>query len=440
MTLPVFRFLIDANNAIRTNAYRTKSVQFGDGYKQLAPAGINNKLDTWNLTLPMLSELEVSLVEAFFDNLGQHANFNWTPPRGVVGIYRLIEPIKYQANGLDRLGKTRTTVTLSIEKLTIDTTLAGKSTLSVINTDKSGWTILRSGSFSSTITVNYQLTVALLSGESTTTIASISIPSFAGSSFVPVSISDTPRSETLTILPGTGYILGSPDTSIINITDPLFAQVVLLMPMNSTSGITDLTGKITANQGVTISTAILDPFGQSAGVISFPGGGSRISVNQSSDFAFGSGALAIEWWLYPTAIPTGVTWGLMDTRIAVDLSNWILSGNSAGMIGMFDNSYVTTPYFDFTLPALILNQWNYICFSRSNVATEKYKLWINGSLIMTATTRNNSITANGNLIIGDQVDSLPSYNGSFTGFGSNCRITRAYRNGSIVPTAPFPTS
>ncbi len=117
MLLPVFEFKVDANNAVRTNTYRTKQVQYGDGYKQLAPSGINNKLDTWDLTLPLLTDVIVLQVELFFDALGQHKNFSWTPPRGVAGIYRLTNPIKYQANGLDRSGATRTTVSLSIEHL-----------------------------------------------------------------------------------------------------------------------------------------------------------------------------------------------------------------------------------------------------------------------------------------------------------------------------------
>ncbi len=117
MSLPVFSFRVDANNAVRTNTYRTKSVQYGDGYRQLAPAGINNKLDTWDLTLPLLTDAVVLQVEAFFDVLGQHKNFSWTPPRGVEGIYRLTSPIRYQAAGLDRYGVTRTTVVLSIELL-----------------------------------------------------------------------------------------------------------------------------------------------------------------------------------------------------------------------------------------------------------------------------------------------------------------------------------
>jgi hypothetical protein len=208
--------------------------------------------------------------------------------------------------------------------------------------------------------------------------------------------------------------------------DPLFSNVVLLMPMTTTAGITDIKGKSSTNNGVTVSTALLDPFGQNAGVVSFPGGGSRIEVAQSADFAFGSGAMAIEWWLYPTAFPAsgGGVWGLMDARPAPAGSDWTVNGNATGNPTFYD-----TVQGDTATGSLALNQWNYLCVSRSNIASEPHKIWINGVLALTATSRNNAITANGNLIIGD-----------ITGFASNLRITSAYRDGSIVPTAPFPTS
>jgi len=222
--------------------------------------------------------------------------------------------------------------------------------------------------------------------------------------------------------------------------DPLFANVVLLMPMTTTSGITDIKGKIATNQGATQSTAILDPFGNNAGVMYFPGGGARISIAQSADFAFGSGAEAIDGWFYPTAIPGGIVWGLMDTRMQLARSDWRIAGESTGRIGFSDFSYNTAPFNEFGDSPLILNQWNYYCTSRTINTTENHKTWLNGSLIGTATTRNNAITAAGNLIIGDIIDTAPDYSGSFTGYMSNLRITRAYRDGSIVPTASFPIS
>jgi hypothetical protein len=219
--------------------------------------------------------------------------------------------------------------------------------------------------------------------------------------------------------------------------DPLFGDVVLLMPMNTASGIADIKGKSTTNAGVSISTTILDPFGQNAGVVSFPGGGSRIEVAQSADFAFGSGAMAIEWWLHPTAFPGGNLWGMLDTRGVLGQTSWYLSANNTGIIhtqgiSNFLGDESNAP------SSIALDQWNYLCLSRDT--TGSHKLWINGDLTYTSGSRNTSISAVGNLWIGDLLNSASPYDGSFIGYGSNLRITGAYRNGAIVPTTPFPTN
>ena len=219
--------------------------------------------------------------------------------------------------------------------------------------------------------------------------------------------------------------------------DPLFSSVVLLMPMTTASGIADVKGKSTINQGTTASTRN-DPFGNNIGVRDFAGGGARISVNPTSDFAFGNGAFAIEMWLYPTAIPGGNgAWGLLDIRNSLAAVDWLIGGNSMGDIAFVDFSY-PSPYFDYSVSPLILNQWNYICLSRT--ATDSHKVWINGVLVKTASVRSANITAGNQLLVGDLLDTASPYDGSFTGSMSNLRITRAYRDGSIVPTAAFPTS
>ena len=220
--------------------------------------------------------------------------------------------------------------------------------------------------------------------------------------------------------------------------DPLFANVVLLMPMTTTSGITDVKGKIATNQGASISTTIVNPFGQNVGVLSFPGSGAQISIAQSSDFAFGSGAMAIDGWLYPTSVPTTGDFGFMDTRAAPNTAAaWAISGNTSNQIAMYDTS---TGFYEYKSPGLVLNQWNYICFARPTTTGVTTSLWINGVLVGSNATRNNAIAADGSLKIGNTIDAISSSHTTFTGYMSNIRITRAYRDGSIVPTAAFPTT
>jgi Concanavalin A-like lectin/glucanases superfamily len=219
--------------------------------------------------------------------------------------------------------------------------------------------------------------------------------------------------------------------------DPLFADVVLLLPLTAASGLVDVKGKSLTNDGSTISTVINDPFGANTGVRAFAGNGARLSVAQSADFAFGAGAFAIEWWIYPTAFPGGTLFGLMDCRAAVDLSPWLVTCEANGYPN-FQDASAPNPYYESPVSGLILNQWNYLCVSRT--ATGKHKIWINGQIVTTSGYRQSNITALGNLLIGDILDSASPYAGSFTGYGSGLRITRAYRDGSIVPTAPFPTN
>jgi Concanavalin A-like lectin/glucanases superfamily len=216
-------------------------------------------------------------------------------------------------------------------------------------------------------------------------------------------------------------------------TDPLFADVVLLMPLTTAAGLTDIKGKIATNAGTTASTAILDPFGGNTGVRAFTSTNQRISIAQSADFAFGNGAFTIDLWIYPDLTSPG-TWGMFDTRLAPQANNWFVSiqPQLPGQTLFYDTvatNFAATP----TIP---LGQWSYICITRDGISP--HKTWVNGVAGSAGANRSSGITANGNLLIGDRVDAVPS--SSFQGYLSNLRITRAYRDGSIVPTTPFPTN
>jgi hypothetical protein len=213
--------------------------------------------------------------------------------------------------------------------------------------------------------------------------------------------------------------------------DPLFADVVLLLPLTTSSGLVDIKGKSVTNAGSTLSTAVNDPFGDNTGVRAFASGGARISVAQSADFAFENGAFAIDGWLYPTAFPSGIEWGIMDCRAGVVATPWTITGTNTGQLSMYNE-------FNSSTNPLLLNQWNYFCISRP-LNTGFSQIWLNGAGAVAASARSN-IPADGNLLIGDILNTGSDYGGSFTGYMSNVRITRAYRDGSIVPTAPFPTS
>lgn len=55
------------------------SVQFGDGYQQVAPNGTNFKRDTWDITWAPLTVAERTTIETALDANGSWGVFSWTP-------------------------------------------------------------------------------------------------------------------------------------------------------------------------------------------------------------------------------------------------------------------------------------------------------------------------------------------------------------------------
>lgn len=229
----------------------------------------------------------------------------------------------------------------------------------------------------------------------------------------------------------------SPPVPTILPVDPLFADVVLLLPLNTVSGLTDVKSGIAVTNNGTTSSAFTDPFGSTTGVRSF-NGSSWLSVAANSLFSFGNGAHAIEGWFYFTSFPTA-QWAIVDFRPADygGSDKNLLTGNidnntGVGRLGYYDGGYA------YTASAVALNTWLYICVSRQSTGFST--LHVNGSLVATNTTRNTTLTSSNPFLIGARNDTTFGYNGRMAGYASNIRITRAHRNGSVVPTAPFPTS
>lgn len=66
--------------------FRVRKVQYGDGYSQRTPDGLNHRLETWPLTF----EGGLSLIGPIKDFIDRHEgarSFNWTPPAGKPGVY-----------------------------------------------------------------------------------------------------------------------------------------------------------------------------------------------------------------------------------------------------------------------------------------------------------------------------------------------------------------
>ena len=72
---------------------RVRRVAFGDGYEQRAADGINNNLQTWDLTFSRRTDTEVEAILAFLNLMAGVTSFGWEPPSGgyVAGGYHLVD-------------------------------------------------------------------------------------------------------------------------------------------------------------------------------------------------------------------------------------------------------------------------------------------------------------------------------------------------------------
>ena len=64
----------------KTVMAKTLSAQFGDGYSQEAPDGINNIVRSYEITWAALTPSEKTSVEGFLESVGGWGRISWTPP------------------------------------------------------------------------------------------------------------------------------------------------------------------------------------------------------------------------------------------------------------------------------------------------------------------------------------------------------------------------
>jgi phage-related protein len=66
---------------------RVHKAQFGDGYKQLTPDGINTKVITWTLQWDAEDWDKVVEMKEFIDDHAGATPFKWTPPGGSEALW-----------------------------------------------------------------------------------------------------------------------------------------------------------------------------------------------------------------------------------------------------------------------------------------------------------------------------------------------------------------
>lgn len=71
----------------KNSTYRVKKIPFGDGYKQRAKDGPNNKTVTWDLSWNSIPVAEVEAIETFLDACAGGTSFFYTVPRDIERKY-----------------------------------------------------------------------------------------------------------------------------------------------------------------------------------------------------------------------------------------------------------------------------------------------------------------------------------------------------------------
>lgn len=208
---------------------------------------------------------------------------------------------------------------------------------------------------------------------------------------------------------------------VVQVTDPNFASVSLLLHMNGSNGSTTFTDNsssalaITANGNAQISTA-QSKFGGASGL--FDGSGdylsfSAISIGASTD-------VTLECWIYLNSVSDV---GIFGTTFS---GNWQLLAVMAGKLYAYWNGVeVEEPTASITT-----STWHHVAITR---ASGTVRLFVNGTLRATASssTTNFSVSRIANT----------TYRGDLNGYVDDARITvgvARYTASFTAPTAAFP--
>lgn len=78
-----------SKNVSKTVKTRTREANFGDGYSQRVPDGINNILREWRLTFENRSIDTANQIIGFLESKNGSESFSWTPPNSPV-TYKVV--------------------------------------------------------------------------------------------------------------------------------------------------------------------------------------------------------------------------------------------------------------------------------------------------------------------------------------------------------------
>jgi len=224
--------------------------------------------------------------------------------------------------------------------------------------------------------------------------------------------------------------------------DPyLYTNTVLLLHGDGANGSTNIVDSsrvagspkvVTPVGNAQISTAIADPFGNSArGVLAFDGNGDYLTVPSGLDFQFGTGDFTVEAWIRSSDLAGQKV--LLDTRPNGDpliATRWIIYTNGTALNWVVAGT-------NYSGGALATNTWYFVTLCRSSGSTRAFLDGVQIGSTVTDTT--NYLIGASRPIIGADGNNPTLLN--FNGYIDELRITKGvarYTSNFTPPTAPFP--
>lgn len=75
----------------KTVKHRTLKAQFGDGYSQRTPDGVNSQIENWAISWSAVNESEYSTIASALNSAGGAQVLTWTPPDSATAKKFLME-------------------------------------------------------------------------------------------------------------------------------------------------------------------------------------------------------------------------------------------------------------------------------------------------------------------------------------------------------------
>lgn len=267
-----------------------------------------------------------------------------------------------------------------------------------------------------------------------------------------------PRRQREVWTPDRRLLMAAPQQALFmkasGLTDPNFANVVLLAKMNGTNGSTTFTDSssyartITAHSTAKISTA-QSKFGGASGLFAGTHNATTnqtaISVADSADVDFGSGDFTVEFWIFLTSLADSfnISHGLVSKRAStavfspINIEASFVSGpftRLKGQVSTSGASWVTCQ----STTNLSANTWYHVALTRNG---SDLRLFLDGTQQGSTQTVSGALMTNSAQLTMAAASTNRDY--GLKGHMDELRITKGvarYTANFTAPTAEFPTS